>query len=146
MVNKIIVSKEDVEKFRASLTKLGDVFINYALGTAHPTMVGIDLPIKVACTLIKKELELFGKALEAPEKPFLAILGGAKVFDKIQLINNFIDKVNAFIIGGGMAFTFKKILDNVPIGNSLYDEFGAGIVKDIVHKTKKDNVAIYIYK
>jgi len=107
-------------------------------------MVGIDLPVKAAGMLMKKELEFFGKALESPERPFLAILGGAKVSDKIQLINNLIDKVNALIIGGGMAFTFKKVLDNVAIGNSLYDEAGAAIVKDITEKAKKNNVAIYL--
>ncbi|OUM66967.1 hypothetical protein PIROE2DRAFT_50770 [Piromyces sp. E2] len=145
--NKITASADDVAKFRASLTKLGDVFINDAFGTAHrahSTMVGIDLPVKAAGMLMKKELEFFGKALESPERPFLAILGGAKVSDKIQLINNLIDKVNALIIGGGMAFTFKKVLDNVAIGNSLYDEAGAAIVKDIMEKAKKNNVAIYL--
>jgi phosphoglycerate kinase len=145
--NKITASADDVAKFRASLTKLGDVFVNDAFGTAHrahSTMVGIDLPVKAAGMLMKKELEFFGKALESPERPFLAILGGAKVSDKIQLINNLIDKVNALIIGGGMAFTFKKVLDNVAIGNSLYDEAGAAIVKDIMEKAKKNNVAIYL--
>lgn len=145
--NKITASADAVAKFRASLTKLGDVFINDAFGTAHrahSTMVGIDLPVKAAGMLMKKELEFFGKALESPERPFLAILGGAKVSDKIQLINNLIDKVNALIIGGGMAFTFKKVLDNVAIGNSLYDEAGAAIVKDIMDKAKKNNVAIYL--
>jgi len=145
--NKITAKAEDVAKFRASLTKLGDVFVNDAFGTAHrahSTMVGIDLPVKAAGMLMKKELEFFGKALESPERPFLAILGGAKVSDKIQLINNLIDKVNALIIGGGMAFTFKKVLDNVAIGNSLYDEAGAAIVKDIMEKAKKNNVAIYL--
>jgi len=145
--NKITASKEDVAKFRASLTKLGDVFVNDAFGTAHrahSTMVGIDLPVKAAGMLMKKELEFFGKALESPERPFLAILGGAKVSDKIQLINNLIDKVNTLIIGGGMAFTFKKVLDNVAIGNSLYDEAGAAIVKDIMEKAKKNNVEIYL--
>jgi len=145
--NKITASADDVAKFRASLTKLGDVFVNDAFGTAHrahSTMVGIDLPVKAAGMLMKKELEFFGKALESPERPFLAILGGAKVSDKIQLINNLIDKVNALIIGGGMAFTFKKVLDNVAIGNSLYDEAGAAIVKDIMDKAKKNNVAIYL--
>jgi len=145
--NKITASPEAVAAFRASLTKLGDIFVNDAFGTAHrahSTMVGIDLPVKAAGMLMKKELEFFGKALESPERPFLAILGGAKVSDKIQLINNLIDKVNALIIGGGMAFTFKKVLDNVAIGNSLYDEAGAAIVKDIMEKAKKNNVAIYL--
>lgn len=70
---------------------------------------------------MKKELEYFSKALSSPARPFLAILGGAKVADKIQLINNLLDKVNEMIIGGGMAFTFLKVLNGMSIGNSLYD-------------------------
>lgn len=67
---------------------------------------------------MKKELNYFAKALESPERPFLAILGGAKVADKIQLISNMLDKVNEMIIGGGMAFTFLKVLNNMEIGTS----------------------------
>lgn len=88
---------ESVKAFRASLTKLGDVYINDAFGTAHrahSSMVGVDLPKKAAGMLMKKELEFFAKALENPERPFLAILGGAKISDKIQLIENLIDKVS----------------------------------------------------
>ena len=85
-----------VANFRESLTKLGDVYINDAFGTAHrahSSMVGVKLPQRAAGFLMKKELEYFAKALENPEKPFLAILGGAKVSDKIQLIENMLDKV-----------------------------------------------------
>ena len=64
---------------------------------------------------MKKELEYFAKVLENPERPFLAILGGAKISDKIQLIENLLDKVNALIVCGGMAFTFKKVLENVSV-------------------------------
>lgn len=91
---------EEVKKFRASLTKLGDVYVNDAFGTAHrahSSMVGIDLPQKAAGLLMTKELEYFAKVLEHPEKPFLAILGGAKVSDKIQLIENLIDKVRQLV-------------------------------------------------
>lgn len=76
-------------------------------------MVGVELPQRASGFLVKKELDFFAKALENPERPFLAILGGAKVSDKIQLIDNLISKVDALIIGGGMAFTFKKTLENV---------------------------------
>jgi phosphoglycerate kinase len=107
-------------------------------------MVGVDLPIKAAGFLVKKELDFFSKALESPERPFLAILGGAKVSDKIQLIDNLLDKVNSMIIGGGMAFTFKKVLDNMKIGGSLYDDEGAKLVKDLVEKAKKNNVDIHL--
>jgi len=78
-------------------------------------MVGIDLPKRAAGFLMKKELEYFAKALENPVRPFLAILGGAKVSDKIQLIDNLISKVNKLVICGGMAFTFKKTLENVKV-------------------------------
>jgi phosphoglycerate kinase len=85
-----------VANFRENLTKLGDVYINDAFGTAHrahSSMVGVKLPQRAAGFLMKKELEYFAKALENPERPFLAILGGAKVSDKIQLIENMLDKV-----------------------------------------------------
>jgi phosphoglycerate kinase len=85
-----------VTGFREELTKLGDVYVNDAFGTAHrahSSMVGINLPQRAAGFLVKKELEFFAKALEKPDKPFLAILGGAKVSDKIQLIDNLLDKV-----------------------------------------------------
>lgn len=111
-------SEEDLKKFRASLSKLGDVYVNDAFGTAHrahSSVVGIDLPIRAAGLLMKKELQFFAKVLEHPEKPFLAILGGAKVSDKIQLIENLLDKVDAMIIGGGMAFTFKKVINNIKV-------------------------------
>jgi len=93
--NKIKAKQEDVNKFRESLSKLGDVFINDAFGTAHrahSSMVGINLPIKAAGFLMKKEIQCFGKALENPERPFCVIMGGAKVKDKIQLILNLLDK------------------------------------------------------
>lgn len=85
-----------VTEFREQLTRLGDIYVNDAFGTAHrahSSMVGIKLPQRAAGFLVKKELEFFAKALENPEKPFLAILGGAKVSDKIQLIDNMLDKV-----------------------------------------------------
>ncbi|KAF4615273.1 hypothetical protein D9613_002869 [Agrocybe pediades] len=134
-----------VTEFREQLTKLGDVYINDAFGTAHrahSSMVGVKLPQRAAGFLMKKELEYFAKALENPERPFLAILGGAKVSDKIQLIDNMLDKVNSLIICGGMAFTFKKTLDNVSIGNSLFDEPGSQKVAGLVEKAKKNNVKL----
>jgi phosphoglycerate kinase len=82
-------------------------------------MVGVDLPQRASGFLMKKELDYFAKALENPERPFLAILGGAKVSDKIQLIDNLITKVNSLIICGGMAFTFKKTLDGVKVLRTL---------------------------
>ena len=107
-------------------------------------MVGVDLPQKASGFLMKKELDYFAQALENPKRPFLAILGGAKVSDKIQLIDNLLSKVDSLIICGGMAFTFKKTLENVKIGNSLFDEAGSKTVGDLVEKAKKNNVKIVL--
>lgn len=115
---KVKADAEKVEAFRKSLTSLADVYVNDAFGTAHrahSSMVGVELPQRAAGFLMQKELEYFAKALENPSRPFLAILGGAKVSDKIQLIENMLDKVNALIVCGGMAFTFKKTLDNLKV-------------------------------
>ncbi|KAF9436955.1 phosphoglycerate kinase [Entomortierella beljakovae] len=140
-------SEADVKKFRESLSKLGDIYVNDAFGTAHrahSSVVGIDLPIRAAGLLMKKELQFFAQVLEEPKKPFLAILGGAKVSDKIQLIENLLDKVDSMIIGGGMAFTFKKTLENVKIGSSLFDKDGAEIVGKLVESAKAKNVKLYL--
>ncbi|KAL8954312.1 MAG: hypothetical protein Q9183_007204, partial [Haloplaca sp. 2 TL-2023] len=118
-----------------------------AFGTAHrahSSMVGCDLPQKASGFLMKKELDYFAQALEKPQRPFLAILGGAKVSDKIQLIDNLLTKVNSLIICGGMAYTFKKTLENVKIGDSLFDEAGSKTVGDLVEKAKKNNVKIVL--
>ncbi|KFM66980.1 Phosphoglycerate kinase 1, partial [Stegodyphus mimosarum] len=144
---KVKAKPEDVAAFRASLTKLGDVYVNDAFGTAHrahSSMVGVDLPQKASGFLMKKELEYFAKALHNPVRPLLAILGGAKVADKIQLIENMLDKVNEMIIGGGMAFTFLKTLNNMEIGNSLYDEEGSKIIGNLMEKAKKNGVQIHL--
>jgi len=135
-----------VKRFRESLTKLGDVFVNDAFGTAHrahSSMVGVQLP-RAAGFLMKKELEYFAHVLESPKRPLLAILGGAKVSDKIKLIMNMLDRVNEIIIGGGMAFTFKKVLNNMKIGKSLFDAEGAKIVPEIMEKAKKKGVQVHL--
>ncbi|WWC93459.1 phosphoglycerate kinase [Kwoniella sp. B9012] len=142
---KIKADPENVKKFREDLTALGTVYINDAFGTAHrahSSMVGVQLPQRAAGFLMKKELEYFAKVLEHPERPFLAILGGAKVADKIQLIENMLDQVNTLIICGGMSFTFKKTLENVEIGKSLFDEEGSKKVQSLVDKAKKNNVKL----
>jgi phosphoglycerate kinase len=98
---KTKANPDEVKAFRHSLTKLGDVYVNDAFGTAHrahSSMVGIQLPQRAAGFLVKKELDFFAKALENPERPFLAILGGAKVSDKIQLIENMLDKVHPTVV------------------------------------------------
>ncbi len=93
---------------------------------------------------MKKELDYFAQALENPQRPFLAILGGAKVSDKIQLIDNLLTKVDSLIICGGMAFTFKKTLENVKIGNSLFDEPGSETVGTLMEKAKKHGVKVVL--
>lgn len=144
---KVKADKADIEKFRKGLTVLGDIYINDAFGTAHrahSSMVGVNLPQKASGFLMKKELDYFAQALENPKRPFLAILGGAKVSDKIQLIDNLLDKVNSLIICGGMAFTFKKTLEGVKIGNSLFDQAGSEKCAELVEKAKKNNVKIIL--
>jgi phosphoglycerate kinase len=138
---------EKVAAFRASLTKLGDLYVNDAFGTAHrahSSVVGVDLPDKVAGFLMQKELDAFGSVLENPKRPVLAILGGAKVADKIPLIRNLLDTANEIIIGGGMTFTFKKVLAGMEIGESLFDPEGAKIVGELMDKAKEKGVKIHL--
>merc|ERR1719240_2011945 len=145
--NKIKATPEKVQAFRASLAKLADVYVSDAFGTAHrahASMVGEGFDIKASGALMSKELDAFAKVLDSPAKPVLAILGGAKVSDKIQLIKNMLDKVDIMIVGGGMAFTFLKTLNGVDIGNSLYDEEGAKIVKEIMDKASAKGVEIIL--
>ncbi|XP_011666485.2 probable phosphoglycerate kinase [Strongylocentrotus purpuratus] len=144
---KVKASPEAVAAFRASLSKLGDIYVNDAFGTAHrghSSMVGVNLNQRAAGFLMEKELNYFAKALDCPEKPFLAILGGAKVKDKIQLIENLLDKVDEMAIVGGMAFTFLKTLQGMKIGNSLFDEEGSKIVAKLMEKAEKKGVKIHL--
>ena len=134
-----------VEAFRASLSRLGDVYVNDAFGTAHrahSSMVGVKLPHKVAGFLMEAELKAFTAVIDHPQRPLLAILGGAKIADKIPLINNLLEKANELIIGGGMAFTFKKELEGMAIGGSLYDPEGAKIAKELFAKAAAKGVKI----
>jgi len=134
-----------VQAFRASLSRLGDVFVNDAFGTAHrahSSMVGVALPQKAAGFLMEAELNAFAAVLDHPKRPLLAILGGAKVADKIPLINNLLDRANEIIIGGGMAFTFKKVVNGMAIGTSLFDPEGAKIVGELVAKAQARGVKL----
>ncbi|KAK8734851.1 hypothetical protein OTU49_005687 [Cherax quadricarinatus] len=143
---KVKADPAKVAKFRASLRKLGDVYVNDAFGTAHrahSSMVGEGFEQRASGFLLKKELTYFAKALENPERPFLAILGGAKVKDKIQLIENLLDRVDEMMIVGGMAFTFLKVLKNMEIGTSLYDAEGAKIVEKLMAKAEQRNVKMH---
>merc|ERR1712048_479652 len=145
--NKVKADPAKVTEFRASIRKLADVYVNDAFGTAHrghSSMVGQGFEVKATGGLMSQELDAFAKVLDAPAKPVLAILGGAKVTDKIQLIFNMLDKVDKLIIGGGMAFTFLKVNDGMSVGSSLYDEEGAKTVPDIMAKAKEKNVEIIL--
>jgi len=145
--NKVKAEKDATEAFRASLAKLADVFCSDAFGTAHrphSSMMGEGFPVKCSGFLVAKELDAFAKVLDNPARPMCAILGGAKVSDKIQLIVNLLDKVNIMIIGGGMAFTFLKVIHGTEISKSLYDEEGAKIVGDIMEKAKAKGVEIVL--
>ena len=134
-----------VAAFRASLSKLADVYVNDAFGTAHrahSSMVGVTLPDKAAGFLMEAELKAFAKVIESPARPLLAILGGAKIADKIPLINNLLEKSDEIIIGGGMSFTFKKVLEGMEIGTSLFDAEGAKIAQELFDKAKAKGVKI----
>ena len=134
-----------VEGFRAGLSKLGDVYVNDAFGTAHrahSSMVGIKLPQKAAGFLMEAELKAFAAVLDHPQRPLLAILGGAKIADKIPLIKNLLARADAIIIGGGMAFTFKKVINGMAIGDSLFDAEGAKIVQQLADDAKARGVKL----
>ncbi len=145
--SKIQAAPEAVAAFRAGLTQLGDVYVNDAFGTAHrahSSVVGVALPDKVAGFLMEKELAAFAQVLEHPKRPLLAILGGAKVADKIPLIRNLLDRADELIIGGGMAYTFLKVLANMEIGESLFDPEGAKIVPELMEKARERGVKIHL--
>jgi len=114
---------EAVKAFRASLTRLGDVYVNDAFGTAHrahSSITGVGLPRRAAGYLMKKELDFLGDAVNDPKRPFVAIIGGAKVSGKIDVIESLLPKVDELIIGGGMAFTFYRAQGR-EIGGSLVE-------------------------
>jgi len=115
---------EAVKAFRASLTKLGDVYVNDAFGTAHrahSSITGIALEKRAAGYLMKKELDFLGDAVNKPRRPFVAIIGGAKVSGKIDVIEALLPKVDTLVVGGGMAFTFYKA-QGKEIGGSLVEQ------------------------
>jgi phosphoglycerate kinase len=144
---KVQADPAKVEAFRASLSKLGDAYVNDAFGTAHrahSSVVGVNLPQKAVGFLMQKELDAFDQVLHNPKRPVLAILGGAKIADKIPLINNLLDKADEIIIGGGMSFTFKKVLFGMEIGNSLFDAKGAEIAKELFDKAAAKGVKIHL--
>ena len=129
---------EAVKAFRASLTKLGDVYVNDAFGTAHrahSSITGIALPQRAAGYLMKKELDFLGDAVNNPKRPFVAIIGGAKVSGKIDVIEALLPKVDTLIVGGGMAFTFYKA-QGKEIGGSLVEDDRVEMARALLAKAK----------
>ncbi|MBC3888267.1 phosphoglycerate kinase [Acetobacterium paludosum] len=133
--------------FARELADLGDIFVNDAFGTAHrahASTVGIaEILPGVSGFLIQKELDFMGKALEAPARPFVAILGGSKVSDKIGVINNLLEKVDTLIIGGGMAYTFLKA-QGYGVGKSLLEEDKIDLAKELMAKAKSKGVQLLL--
>lgn len=141
------IDKKQIDEFQKQLSKLTDIYVNDAFGCVHRThssIVGIEVDRKASGFLMSKELEYFSKVLENPKRPLLAILGGAKVSDKIQLIDNLLNLVDIFIICGGMAFTFKKVLNNMSIGNSIFDVEGSKSLKSLVSNLSEKNVKCFL--
>jgi phosphoglycerate kinase len=134
--------KNDAE-FARKLASLADIYINDAFGTAHrahASTAGIAAYLPAgAGFLIQKELEIMGKALEDPKRPFIAILGGAKVSDKIGVIENLMSKVDVLIIGGGMAYTFLKALGD-EVGKSLLDAERVELAASLIQRAKDQSV------
>jgi phosphoglycerate kinase len=136
---------EEQEAFAKELASFGDVYVSDAFGTAHRAHASMAVVTKyidqcAAGFLLEKEIEYLGKTLEAPEKPFVAIIGGAKISGKIDVVTNLMDKCDAILIGGGMAFTFAKAMGK-KIGGSLVEddkvELAAQIIKDAEAKGVK---------
>lgn len=134
--------KNDPE-FAKQLAKHGEVFVQEAFGTVHrahaSTSAVAQLLPSGAGYLVQKEVEFLGKALENPARPFAAVIGGAKVSDKILLLNNLLDKVNVLIIGGGMAYTFLKA-KGIEVGKSLLDETKIDEAKQVMAKAQAKGV------
>ena len=123
------------------MAAVADLYVNDAFGTAHrahASTAGVTAYLKPAAAgfLIEKELEIMGKAISDPEKPFVAILGGAKVADKLGVITNLLNKVDTLIIGGGMAYTFLKA-KGYEIGKSLVDTEKIDFARDMIAQEQR---------
>ena len=139
--------EENDPAFAKELASLGDVFVNDAFGTAHRAHASTEgvthyLP-SVAGFLLEKEIKYLGGAVDNPNRPFVAILGGAKVKDKIKVIDNLLNKVDALLIGGGMAYTFLKAKGKT-IGASKLDKDGFDTAKQALDKAAKKNIPILL--
>lgn len=138
--------KNDAD-FAKSLAELGELYVNDAFGTAHrahASTAGVAnyLPSAIGF-LIKKEIDIMGKALTQPDRPFVAILGGAKVSDKIGVIDNLMDKVDTLLIGGGMAYTFYKA-KGYEIGTSILEADKVELAKEILKKAEAKNINLLL--
>ena len=136
------------EAFSKDLSELCDVYVNDAFGTAHRAHSSTEGVTKfvdtaVAGYLINKELKFLGEAVNNPVRPFVAILGGAKVSDKINVINALLDKVDTLIIGGGMSYTFLKAM-GYTVGTSLLEEDKVDYAKDMMDKAKEKGVELLL--
>src|SRR3989338_7678884 len=133
--------------FAKELAGLGDIFVNDAFGTAHRAHASTEGVTKylpsVAGFLLEKEIEYLGSAVDNPRRPFVAILGGAKVKDKIKVIDNLLNKVDALLIGGGMAYTFLKAKGKA-IGASKFDKDGFETAKSAMEKAAKKDVPLLL--
>lgn len=138
--------KNDPE-FAAKLAELAEIYVNDAFGTAHRAHASTEGIAKyipsVAGFLMKKEIDIMGKALENPARPFVAIIGGAKVSDKIGVIENLLTKVDALVLGGGMANTFLKA-QGYQVGNSLIEEDKLDLAKELLTKANNSGVKILL--
>lgn len=140
--------EKNEDSFSKDLASLADIFVNDAFGTAHRahcSTVGVTkfIPTAVCGYLIQKELKFLGEAVENPTRPFCAILGGAKVVDKIAVIDNLLEKVDTLIIGGGMAYTFFKA-QGYEIGKSLLDAERLDYAKEMMEKAKAKGVKLLL--
>ena len=139
-------TKNDPELSKA-LADLADIFVNDAFGTAHrahSSTAGVAEHLPAVCGfLIEKEVSIMGKALSNPERPFVAILGGAKVSDKLNVINNLLEKVDTLIIGGGMAYTFLAA-KGYSVGTSLLDSEKIDYCKEMMAKAEQKGVKLLL--
>lgn len=139
--------EKNEEAFAKELASLGEVYVNDAFGTshrAHASNVGVSKELPSALGfLVEKEVSIMGKALENPERPFVAILGGAKVSDKIGVIENLLNKVDTILIGGAMAYTFLKA-QGKEIGKSLLEEDKLDLAKELLKKAEDKNVKLVL--
>ena len=139
--------EQNDREFSKELASLAEIYVNDAFGTAHRAHSSTEgvahyLPA-VAGFLIEKELKFLGNAVSNPERPFMAILGGKKVSDKISVINNLLEKVDTLLIGGGMAYTFFKA-EGLNIGSSLCEDDKLDLAKELIEKAKKKNVKLLL--